>query len=1655
MDGARRTGLAGFHPAVRTWFDSAFPQGPTDAQAEGWPAIARGLDTLIAAPTGSGKTLAGFLVCIDQLYRCFEAGEAVESVPRVVYVSPLKALAVDIEQNLQAPLAGIAAVAAELGLKAPELTVGLRTGDTPASARAAMLRNPPTFVVTTPESLYLLVSAERSREMLRSAQTVIVDEIHAVARDKRGSHLALTLERLAHICERRPVRVGLSATQRPIGTMARFLVGGGPTRSDDDGRPQCQVIDLGHQRRLDLAVELPEGELEAVASAEQMSDVLDRIACLVGGHRTTLVFVNTRRMAERVAHLLGERLGEDQVAAHHGSLSKERRLRVESRLRAGDLAALVATASLELGIDIGPVELVCQIGSPRSLSTFLQRVGRSGHSRGGTPKGRLYPLTRDELVECTALMTGVRAGRLDALEPPVAPLDILAQQVVAETAVEEWREDDLFDLVRLAAPYTELGRQDFDEVVDLVSGGIQTGRGRRAAYVHRDRINGVLRGRRGARIAALTSGGAIPEVADYRVVADPDDTFVGTVNEDWAVESMAGDVFLLGSTSWRIRRVEPGTVRVVDAGGAPPSVPFWLGEAPARTTELSEEVSTLRSAVERHLSRDELAAAVEWVANEAGVDTAVATTVVTYLAAGHAALGLIPTSANLVLERFFDETGGMQLVVHSPLGGRVNRGLGLALRKRFCVSFDFELQAAANDDAVVLSLGPQHSFPLADVPKYLRPGTVGQVLAQAVLTSPMFTARWRWNLNRSLAVLRFRGGRRNPPPIQRMEADDLMVAVFPGLAACQENATGPFEIPGHPLVRQTIYDCLHEAIDIEGLVGLLESVEKGDVGVHFRETTEPSPLAHEILSGRPYTFLDDAPLEERRTRAVQLRRGLPVAPGDLGRLDGDAISRVREEAWPEPRDPDELHDLLLSLVACLPRPEWKAYFDALVTARRAMEAQVGEVVTWCAVETRPMVQVLAPEATYRPDLDVPEGLHHNGSPDADDAAATLLRGHLDVLGPMVVADLVRATALEHGTVSSSLARLEMEGFAVRGRFDPDLDPDTGEQWCSRRLLARIHSYTQKRLRAEIEPVTAQDLIRFLMRWHHLAPGTARQGRQGVLAVMEQLQGFELPAGSWEEEILAPRVEGYRPEWLDALCLSGELAWGRLAVRSEGPAEDQRRGGATPSRSTPISFVLRQDLPWLLAAARAGSKSPEPAAGTSREIIDVLRSKGALFFSELAQATGRLPAEIEEGLWDGVARGLITADGFQAVRSLLSARERWARRQRQRQRDRRRGLRRGVTGRVQVEGRWSLFPEVSAPEDPDSVAEAIAEQLLARWGLVFRDLLARESLSVPWREVLWALRRMEARGTVRGGRFVTGFVGEQYALPEAVDGLRRIRRADRSGETVRVSATDPLNVVGILTPGARLPALRRNSVTYVDGAPVEGVSVPDTARVTARPGLDGLPPLPGVPHLERSHHLDHAEDHGPDPDDGHQHQQGRSGVPQGPDSEPDREHASDQHDPPVRGRASREGLDQVGDPPEEECPSDDDGQHQESNARPDETDDPCADREYARHDVHPPVRHGPGGRADLEEAQPQEVGTDEQVECHEGRKLERQHYESEEQREQPAGQIQLPMLGKRLGDLVHRTDVVGTHHGVHRLPGALGSAARDLPARLPLVLRCLS
>src|SRR5467141_828483 len=1030
------SGLEWAHSLVRDWFVSRFAT-PTEPQQEGWPHILAGKTTLISAPTGSGKTLAAFLICIDRLVRKAISGELTDRT-EVLYVSPLKALSNDIQKNLEIPLGEILQLAGQRGMLMPEIRTAVRTGDTLAHERRAMLARPPHILVTTPESFYILLTAARSREVLTTVESIIVDEIHAVADDKRGAHLALSLERLDHLTGRHLTRIGLSATQKPIELVAHFLTGA--------GRPDPVVVQIGHRRELDLAVEVPASELGPVASNEMWDEIYDRLAALATQHRSTLVFVNTRRLAERMAHHLGKRLGKDAVAAHHGSLSRKLRLVAERKLKAGEIRALVATASLELGIDIGSVDLVCQIGSPRSISVGLQRIGRAGHWRGAVPKGRIFVTTRDDLLECAALVRAIRKGDLDRIAVPEAPLDILAQQIVAMCVAEDWKEDELFQAVRRAYPYRHLPRTDFDEVVEMLSEGMASARGRYAAYLHRDRVNGMVRARRGSRLAAVTSGGAIPENSLYTVIAQPEGAVVGTVDEDFAVESLAGDIMLLGNTSWRIRRVQSGSVLVEDAQGAPPNVPFWRGEAPARTDELSMHVSELREKISAFVPRPASDAngqpakgitdAVSWLKLECGLDDAGAEQAVEYVITGRALLGAVPTQTTVIAERFFDESGGMQLVIHAPFGARVNKAWGLALRKRFCRSFNFELQAAATDNGLNISLSEQHSFPLADVFHFLHPNSVQHVLEQAVLPSPLFTTRWRWDAGRSLALLRFRGGKKVPPNLERMRADDLLAAVFPEALACPENLEGEIAVSDHPLIRETMKDVLTEALDIEGLHRVLTDMAEGRIRCIAVDTPVPSQFSHEILNANPYAYLDDAPLEERRARAVEMRRVLPeTVLSEIGRLDPAAIATVRDDAWPDIRDAEELHDALLTLVA-LPVPagdmelssnslqtklresvpQWAPYFEQLVAERRAGLAVVDGANYWVSAERAHAFRQIFPSAVF--DTPLPE--LPSAETSQEDAQLAMITGWMAHSGPVSATLLATALGISSSDVEKAL-----------------------------------------------------------------------------------------------------------------------------------------------------------------------------------------------------------------------------------------------------------------------------------------------------------------------------------------------------------------------------------------------------------------------------------------------------------------------------------------------------------------------------------------------------------------------------------------------------------------------------------------------------------
>jgi len=1438
--------LAGFHPAVSAWFSSTFPT-VTAAQARAWPLIRQRRSTLIAAPTGSGKTLTAFLAVLDDLvHRGLENPDGLPDETLVVYVSPLKALSNDIRINLQTPLAEITEQLRQMGLPELQITTAVRTGDTPQKDRAAMRKRAPHILVTTPESLYVLLGSESGRKMLGSTRTVIIDEIHSIAAGKRGSHLALSLERLQALCAEPLTRIGLSATQKPIDAVARFLVG--------TGRP-CEIIDIGHARPRDLGIEVPPVPLSAVMANDVWELVYDRLAELAREHRTTLVFVNTRRLAERLSRHLSERLGKHAVAAHHGSLAKEFRLDAEQRLKRGELQVLIATASLELGIDIGEVDLVCQISSPRSIAGFLQRVGRSGHQVGGTPKGRLFATTRDDLIECAALLDCVRRGELDTLHIPQAPLDVLAQQIIAEVSCREWAEDALLALFRQASPYRDLDEKHYQALLTMLAEGYNGRQGIRSAYLHRDAVSCTLRGRRGAQLTAVTSGGTIPDNADYSVMLEPQGLNIGSVNEDFAVESIAGDVFQLGNTSYRILRVETGKVRVEDAQGQPPTIPFWLGEAPGRSDELSAAVARLQATLDELLaaSPGDLQPALDWLTATLGLNRASAEQLVDYLARARLTLGALPSQDTLLMERFFDESGGTQLIIHSPFGSRINRAWGLALRKRFCRTFNFELQAAASEDAIVLSLSTSHSFELDDVWRYLHSNSAEHILIQAILDAPLFGVRWRWNAGVALALPRFTGGRKVAPQLQRMKSEDLIASVFPDQIACLENLAGEREIPEHPLIEQTLDDCLHEAMDSDGWLNLLRRMESGEVRLISRDLPAPSPLAAEILSARPYSFLDDAPLEERRTQAVINRRWSdPQSTDDLGALDADAINAVREEAWPTPANIDEMHEALMSL-ACISDLEvqagehWREWLDALtasgracrlavppVTAKEKLREQArshiqprsaswntvncgseparedGLTVTthpqpgslWLARERLTCLLALYPQATLQPQQEALPGFNEPWT--LEEALVEVLRARLGAFGPLPLAAIAEPLALPIPQVNQALAQLEREGYVLRGKFTPGA---TVEEWCERHLLARIHRYTVKRLRREIEPVALQDFMRFLFDWQHLSPATRGQGSAVLPAIVGQFEGYPAAASAWDSDILPARLKDYSPSWLDDLCRNGKLVWTRLSAR--------QKVSGTALRSTPIVLLPRSQVGlWSALAEQTPVCELSPK---TQKVHEALSQHGALFFDELIHEAHLLRTELEIALQELVGAGLVNADSFAGLRALITPASK------RQQRSSRRG-RGAFVGGMDDAGRWALLrrgpPLESAQMTSPETLEHLAMTLLRRYGVVFWRLLEREADWLPsWRELLRTFHRLEARGEIRGGRFVSGLAGEQFALPEAIPLLREVRRRAHDGSLIAVCGVDPLNLAGTLLPGAKVPALVSNRLVYRDGLPV--------------------------------------------------------------------------------------------------------------------------------------------------------------------------------------------------------------------------------------------
>ena len=1508
------------HPVVQEWFTTKFGT-PTEPQIAGWPAILAGQTTLISAPTGSGKTLAAFLVCIDQLLRKAIAGTLAPAT-EVVYVSPLKALSNDVQKNLEQPLREIQQLALERGYLSTEIRTAVRTGDTLAKDRAAMLRHPPHILVTTPESLYILLTAGKSRENLRRVHTVIVDEIHAIADDKRGAHLALSLERLeALVCgENRltpggfltglatcPQRIGLSATQNPIELVANFLTGSHPTRKP------ATIVQVGQRRHLDLGIEVPSDELGSIASTQMWTEIFDKLAALTDHHRSTLVFVNTRRLVEKIAFELSERLGLEHVAAHHGSLSRTLRLDAEQRLKNGEIKILIATASLELGIDIGDVDLVCQINTTRAVAVAMQRVGRAGHWRGAIPKGRFFATTRDDLLETAALVRKMRLGELDVLEIPDAPIDVLMQQIVASCGAEPWCEHALYDVVRRAWPYRNLTREHYNELLALLHEGIESGRGRYGAHLLRDGVQGHLHPRRGARMIAIANGGAIPDTSLFSVILQPEGVQIATLDEHFAVDSSPGDVVLLGNNSWRIQKIESaGRVLVEDAHGASPSIPFWEGEAPQRTSVLSDGVGDLREQISTRTSAvtprnlrfyptepgapsfpaspervgsdsqssptEQIESCIAWLQTETCVDRSGAQQLIAYIVQGRASLGVVPSKTTIVAERFFDDGGGMQLILHAPFGGRVNKAWGLALRKRFCRGFNFELQAAATDNGINISLAEQHSFPLADVFQFLTEHTAKELLEQAAIASPIFKNRWRWAAGRSLQLLRMQKGKRVAPQIQRTRSDDLMANVFPQAAACFETIVGDIQIPDHPLVREVMKDVLGEAMDLEGLIAILRGIAGGSIRCVAVDTPSPSVFAHELLNAMPYAYLDEAGAEERRARATTLRGSLPASLEDAGRLDPAAIATVRAQLWPDLRDEHELHDLLLALVFVplkfldTERAQgWPLFYERLTRNHRASTVEVNGQLCWVATERLEFLSPTHSASSDSPSSQLPVSRCHPEQSEgplyfAVSESSTILKavqGWLQILGPATSNALATLLGLEPSTIFQSLLAMELQGLALRGTFENAVTIEDHEiEWCERRILQRIHRLTVGTLRKRVEAVPPVTFMRWLLTWQHLAPQTQLAGEEGLLQALSQLEGFEAPAVEWERHLLPARVANYDPAWLDALCLSGAVGWGRVSPH---PAWAVGEGSAPrrviPTNAAPITFFIRESADWLPHALACQSVAESTlAAALSPDALAVrtlLQQRGACFANDLQRLLTFTRPQVQRALWELATAGLASADGFDQLRGMMDPKRKAAAATPS-------SLARRAQARTTA-GRWSLLcPEANLEANPgapsfaassqrvgstearaaqsaaaiararqlDQAHESAARMLLCRYGVLLRDLLERESNAPRWRDLLGVLRRMEDRGEIRGGRFVTGFNGEQFALPEAVESLRLARNQPEQPQ-IEVAAADPMNLAGIVIPGIRVASVPGRSVRYEDGILVSETP-PPAPRLEAEP-----------------------------------------------------------------------------------------------------------------------------------------------------------------------------------------------------------------------------
>ncbi|WP_395374323.1 DEAD/DEAH box helicase [Marinicella sp. W31] len=1291
-----------FDVVVKDWFEQSFGQA-TPVQKASWKAIDSGRDVLISAPTGSGKTFAAFLHSINRIYQELDAVESPDL--KIIYVSPLKALSNDIQINLQQPLE---AIKSSMDSDNQPIEAEVWTGDTPAHQRTRIRKNPPHILVTTPESLFNILTSDSGRAIMPTVDTVIIDEVHAVATNKRGAHLLLSLSRLEALTIKRPQRIAISATQKPIERMRDYIL-----------QPDyAEIVNMGHQRQLELSVELPDMPLTAVASAEQWAHTYDQLAHHIEQHKTTLIFVNNRRLSERLSRHLGERLGEEVVAAHHGSLAKEHRFDVEQKLKSGALKAMVATSSLELGIDIGDIDLVCQMGSPGSIQAFLQRVGRSGHGIGRIPKGQLYPLTLDDLVEATALKRAVAQGELESSHFPKQPLDVLAQQIVAEVAMREWHIERLYHLFASNICYQNMRFETFEGVIDMLARGFSGAAAPQKALIFYDRVQKTVRPKKSAQLTALLNGGTIPDQFDYDVRLLPEDIKIGTLNEDFSFESIPGDIFQLGNHSYRIVKIQTGVVFAEDAKGMPPNIPFWFGTQMWRSDELSAVVSdmreTLNSCFDNKITSQDCA-------EDLAVPSAAMDQLLNYTDKTRQVLGLFPTQQDIVIERFFDGNNDMHVVVHSVYGSRINRAWGLALRKRFCRQFNFELQAAALEDAIILSLGATHSFDLADVIHYLKPETVREVLIQALLDTPFFVTQWRWNASIALAVKRRRGDKRVLPQFQRNAAEDLVAQVFPEQIACAENIQGKRQVPDHPLVEQTIKDCTETIMDIEGLQQVLESMRSGEVRVHCVDSNTPSPASLAIINARNFAFLDDAPAEERRTLAIKTQNlNQDFNPG---LITSEVIVRVNQEAMPPMRDVDELMQVIdyVGFYWLQEVQEHASAIQELLRQQRIEQQQYQERTFYHAAHNQTHVEaVLAQTETQ--------------------ALDDFLSNRLSISGRISFAELMVFFPVSASVLQQALLRLQNRGIVF------ELETDV---WINRDNLSKLRQYALGEKRRYVQPASPAQWERFVKRWQRLE--IPLEGLEGLQTVLTQFQGFSATAQQWEEDILPGRVSDFNPYMLDQLCQHGLFIWKRTTQ-----TETANKANLLSLQKMPMTFLMRESQHLF--------PTPEllNLCNEAESILKLLQDKGALFVRDMLQYIDVPVSYIEQGLIQLIRNGLIVADGFAAMRSFCK-----------KPADRHRQLKKAKKyannlGYLEMMGRWSLIESRVASE-----AEYLT-LLLQRYGVLTHQVFKQEHVPFTWREAIPQLNRLEARGEVLGGRFLRLDAGMQYALPQAYKALKKTK-----------------------------------------------------------------------------------------------------------------------------------------------------------------------------------------------------------------------------------------------------------------------------------------